>query len=276
MRRQLRRRVTVSAVLGCVLAACSPAPAPDNDVPGPAFPAGAPFDYQLGGGYRPAPAVRLVVRDSTAEPAPNVYNVCYVNGFQTQPAHRSLWLREHADLVLRDRLGAPVADPEWPGELVLDTSGEDKRQRIATVIGEVIAGCARAGFDAVELDNLDSFTRSAGRLSAADNLALAAGLVRTAHANGLLAGQKNAAELSDRAREEAGFDFAVAEECLAYRECAAYTEVYGDRVIDIEYPDTLAEPFAEACARDDAVAATILRDRPLLAPGEPNHRYEAC
>src|SRR4051794_3285424 len=74
-------------------------------------PSGADVDYQLGG-VRPVPArVGIVVRDREARPVPGRYNVCYVNGFQTQPGERPVW-RGHADLVLRDH-GRPVVDEAW-------------------------------------------------------------------------------------------------------------------------------------------------------------------
>lgn len=75
------------------------------------------------------------------------------------------------------------------------------------------------------------------------------------------------------------FDFAVTEECAAFAECAAYTEVYGDAVLQIEYPDSLAEAgltFSEACDGDDRAPLTILRDRDLVAASESGYRYESC
>lgn len=208
-----------------LLAACA-APAE------PTFPSGAAADYQLGGAYPPPAGVTLVVRDRTADPAPDVYNVCYVNGFQSQPEDRAEWLAERADLVLRSG-GEPLADENWPDELILDTSTEANRTRLAGIIGEAIDDCA--GFDAVELDNLDSYRRSAGVLTLADNLAFATALVSHAHESGLEVGQKNTAELGTRGRDEAGFDFAITEECARWSECAAYESVYQDRVVNIEY-----------------------------------------
>ena len=74
-------------------------------------PTGTDVDYQLGG-VRSVPAgVGIVVRDRRARPVPGRYNVCYVNGFQTQPGERALW-RRHPRLVLRDH-GRPVVDEAW-------------------------------------------------------------------------------------------------------------------------------------------------------------------
>ncbi|MFE3460507.1 endo alpha-1,4 polygalactosaminidase [Nocardiopsis aegyptia] len=251
---------------GCAAArgAAEPAPPPDG-----------PFDYQLGGAYEPAEDVETVVRDATGQPADGRYSVCYVNGFQTQPQESARWRAEHPDLLLRGGDGEPVADPEWPDELLLDTSTAEARAEIARVVGETVAACAERGFDAVEFDNLDSHTRSEGRLTADGNLALASVLVAGAHDLGLAAAQKNAAELTGRARDEAGFDFAVAEECAAFDECPAYTDAYGT-VLVIEYPDTLDAPFDQVCADPDTPATTILRDRDLVVPGDPGHLRETC
>ncbi|RKS04856.1 glycosyl hydrolase family 114 [Nocardiopsis sp. Huas11] len=238
-------------------------------------PPGGPFDYQLGGAYEPTADVDTVVRDATAEPAEGRYSVCYVNGFQTQPQESARWEAEHPDLLLRGDDGEPVADPEWPDELLLDTSTPAGRAEVARVVGETVAGCAERGFDAVEFDNLDSHTRSGGRLTADDNLELASALVAGAHERGLAAAQKNAAELTGRAREEAGFDFAVAEECAAFDECAAYTDVYAT-VLVIEYPDTLDTPFDQVCEAPDTPATTILRDRGLLVPGDAKYLRRSC
>ncbi len=63
-----------------------------------------------------------------------------------------------------------------------------------------------------------------------------------AHDRGLAIGQKNAAESTDVCRREVGFDFAVAEECAAYRECDRYRRSYGPHVLQIEYTDNLPRP----------------------------------
>lgn len=236
----------------------------------PGFPGGAPFDYQLGGAYPPPAGVELVVRDSTAEPAAGLYNVCYVNAFQTQPADRARWLTEHPDLVLRDPAGEPLTDENWPDELILDTRRADA---VADLLAPTIETCGDRGFDAVELDNLDSYLRSAGVLTLDDNLALARELVDRAHDAGLTAGQKNTAELGGRGRAEAGFDFAITEECARHDECPAYQEAYGDNTLNIEYTDDWPDP-ADACAT--ATTPTVVRDRDLVPPDEAGHYYRRC
>lgn len=237
----------------------------------PGFPAGAAVDYQLGGAYPPPSGVTVVTRDSTAQPAEGLYSICYVNGFQSQPG-----VEWPAELLLMDASGEPVIDENWPDETVLDISTEAKRAAVAEIIGRSIETCAASGFDAVEFDNLDSYTRSRDLLTLEDAVAFATIVTRHAHDLGLAVGQKNTGELGDRGRDEIGFDFAVVEECDQFEECAAFTEVYGDAVIDIEYMDALRRPFEEACADPDAPASMILRDRDLSPAGSVGYVYERC
>ena len=239
------------------------------------FPSDLVFDYQLGGGYEPVDGVGGVARDSTDSADPDLYSLCYVNGFQSQPADRDSWLAE-PDLVLFGRDGEPVIDENWPDELILDASSDQLRARIAARIGESITQCAEAGFDAVEIDNLDSYTRSEGRLTENDAIALAGKYAVIAHTAGLLIGQKNAVELGTRGRDEVGFDFAVAEECQRYDECDEYTRVYGAAMIDIEYTDNLRGSFADVCDDAQTPFSTILRDRGLVAANQADYVFEAC
>lgn len=237
------------------------------------------FDYQLGTAYELDGGLDVVVRDATAEPADGAYGVCYVNGFQTQPGEADLWLDGNEDLLLHDAAGELVVDPDWPDEYVLDPSTEERRDRILGLLGPVLTGCADAGFDAVEIDNLDTWTRFAepgtGLIEREDALALAGSYIALAHESGLAIGQKNAAEATAAARE-LGFDFAVTEECGAYDECGAYTDVYGEHVLQIEYTDNLPEGFEAACADPDRAPLTILRDRDLVGPGDEAYAYEQC
>ncbi|MFJ2759308.1 endo alpha-1,4 polygalactosaminidase [Nocardioides sp. NPDC087217] len=238
------------------------------------------LDYQLG-----APADRLtdgtpldvVVRDATAAPLENAYNVCYVNGFQTQPG--ADW-SDRPSALLRDASGDPVRDPDWPDEIILDPSTASARASILEVVGPVIEGCADDGFDAVEIDNLDTWTRF-DAISKDGALALASAYVTAAHNLGLAIAQKNAAEAARVAHDDLGFDFAVVvvEECGAYAECAAYTDVYGSRVLQIEYPDSLAETdltFAGVCADPARAPLTLLRDRDLVAQSDDAYVQQAC
>ncbi|MFC8798120.1 endo alpha-1,4 polygalactosaminidase [Promicromonospora sp. NPDC057138] len=237
------------------------------------------FDYQLGAAYELEGGLDVVVRDATADPAVGAYNICYVNGFQTQPGEADLWLGGNEDLLLHDAAGELVVDPDWPAEYVLDPSTQARRDRIVDILGPVVSGCADAGFDAVEIDNLDTWTRftdpGAGLIEQADALALAGSYIDLAHEAGLAVGQKNAAEATTEGRE-LGFDFAVTEECAAYDECGSYTGVYGERVLEIEYTDNLPDGFDAVCADPDRAPLTILRDRDLVAPGDAAYTYAQC
>ena len=245
---------------------------PTVSIAGTDFPAGVAVDYQLGGAYDPPAGVGIVARDSTEQPASGVWSICYVNGFQTQPGEGDRW---DDDLLLRDASGEVVSDPEWPDENLLDTSTADKRQRIAAILGEDITRCASKGFEAVEIDNLDSFTRADG-ITLEDNLALALLYAQRAHSTGLWIGQKNSAEYASRLRDEVGFDFAVAEECVSYGECASYSDVYGHAVIDIEYADDPSVSLDSICSDPTRPASTVYRDRDLTTPASADYVYAHC
>lgn len=52
--------------------------------------------------------VEIIARDRTARPVAGRYNICYVNGFQTQPDQLRFW-RHHRGLLL-ERRGRLVVD----------------------------------------------------------------------------------------------------------------------------------------------------------------------
>ncbi|WP_460782231.1 endo alpha-1,4 polygalactosaminidase [Microbacterium shaanxiense] len=271
----MSRSVAVAAAAASMLAltACTASGPAADPIDLAVLPHDPVFDYQLGGGYPPADDVTVVVRDRTDAPESGLYSICYINAFQTQPGELDDW---PSDAVLVDDSGLPVRDPHWPDEALLDISSPAGKEIVVATVGDWIRGCAADGFDAVEFDNLDSFTRADGRIAIDDGVEVAARLVTVAHSAGLSAGQKNAAEFAAMLREEAHFDFAVSEECAAYDECSAYVETYGTGVLNIEYTDNLARPFTEVCADADTPPSTILRDRDLATPAEPAHRREVC
>jgi hypothetical protein len=193
----------------------------------------AGFDYQIGGAYPPAAGVRVVSRDRSSSPAPGLYNICYVNAFQAQPEERGQW---PADLLLRDAHGKVVVDQDW-NEALLDIRTPAKRERVAARVDRWIDECAKKGFDAIEPDNYDSYTRSRKLLTADDATAFITLLSRHAHARQLAIGQKNTVELAGL-RSRTGLDFAVAEECGEYDECGEYAKAFHDRVVVIEYTDS--------------------------------------
>lgn len=237
-------------------------------------PAAARVSVQLGGPYRPAAGVRIVDRDRGSRPVPGAYSICYINAFQAQADEAGWWQAHHPDLLLRDRTGRLVIDAAW-GEPLLDVSTPAKRTRLAAIESGWIRGCAKAGFQAVDPDNLDSYTRSGGRISASDAMAFARTLIAEAHRAGLAIAQKNTVELAPQGRA-AGFDFAVAEDCQVYRECGGYLVAYGNRVIEIEYTDEPPAVFAAACTARGRTISVVLRDRALTPPGGPGHVERWC
>jgi hypothetical protein len=106
-------------------------------------------------------------------------------------------------------------------------------------VGRWIAGCARNRFQAVEPDNLDSYSRSQRLLTLTDDLRFATLLVQRAHA----------------------------EECQVYWECSSYTSAYGRHVVEIEYTDNGRRFYRRACAarQGDLDPAA----RPRRAPARP-------
>jgi hypothetical protein len=263
----MTRSILGAALVGTLmLSGCTTTAEVDSH---PLPPAGASFDYQLAGPYPPPEGVSVVARDSTVEPAGVDYDICYVNGFQTQPGESEDWLASHPHLLLHDDDG-PLADPDWPDEYLFDTTTALNRSTIIALRGAAITACAAAGYDAVEIDNLDSYTRSDERLTIENNIALAVGYADLAHRLGLAIAQKNGSTDSARFREEVGFDFVIAEDCAQFEECAAYTDVYGDLVFDIEYDSDF---LAAAC---EAVGSAVLRDVGLVTVDDAAYVYQGC
>ncbi|MGQ2910514.1 endo alpha-1,4 polygalactosaminidase [Aeromicrobium sp.] len=274
-----RRHAVIAGVLACllVLGACSAqgAPSPTSSAPAPSpatLPSGAVVDYQLGGAYRPASDVTVVVRDRTEAPDASRYSICYVNAFQTQPGSLSWWKQRHPTLLLK-RKGALVRDPGWPDEVLLDQRTAAKRAELTAVVAGWFRSCAKAGYDAIEADNLDAWTRSRGLLTKAQTVSTARALVKAAHTAGLAIAQKNTPEVDGRAL---GFDFAVAEECEVYRECGAYTGAYGGAVVEIEYTDNGRSAYTRACKARAGDHPILLRDRDVVPRGTRGYVFRHC
>ncbi|WP_165067532.1 endo alpha-1,4 polygalactosaminidase [Marisediminicola senii] len=270
-------RVTLSIALlltaALTITACkSEDAASPNDIVLP--PAGAQFDYQLGGNSPVPPGAEVVARDSTDDAAEDAYGICYVNGFQTQPG--VAW---PAALLVHTDDGELLVDPGWPDENILDTSTPAKRAAIAERLKTTVDGCDDSGYLAVEFDNFDSWTRSGGALDEADAVAFATQLVESAHARGLAAAQKNAPEVAEVGRNDIGFDLAITEQCDRYDECDAYTAAYGGLVYNIEYADDLRGTVDAVCSRVTALdpsPSTIVRDHNLVPANDDDYVYTTC
>ncbi|KAH8928474.1 glycoside hydrolase family 114 protein [Atractiella rhizophila] len=244
---------------------------------GQLFPIDGKFDYQIGGAYTPSSDVKIVSRDNAENPVKGLYNICYINAFQSQPGDEKWWKTNHPDLLLKKKNGAYFEDEDWPGEFFLDTTTAAKRSALFAIQKELIQGCADKGFDAIEPDNLDTFTRSNKLLTKANNIAFSKLLADFAHSLGLAYAQKNT-QISASDKKTVGFDFAIAEECQQWEECDSYTDLYGEYVIEIEYSDSSdgIAAYKTACKARGGKSPVILRDRDVVAKGKKNYRYEAC
>ncbi|MER6949593.1 endo alpha-1,4 polygalactosaminidase [Nonomuraea sp. NPDC000554] len=231
-------------------------------------PAHAGFDYQIGGPYTPPTGVKVVSRDHEASPAAGLYNICYVNAFQAQSGAEQEW---DADLLLRDANGNVVVDKNW-NEALLDLRTDAKRQRVAAKVNGWIDGCKAKGFQAVEPDNYDSYSRSRGLVSKANAQAYIRLLSAHAHAQGLAIAQKNTSELAG-SRQQNGLDFAVAEECGVWDECGDYTAAFGDNVIVIEYT---ARGLSKACSGWGGRLSVVRRDVSVSPKGSSGYVRQTC
>lgn len=297
MRRALpATAAAVAAALGvaaCVATPSSDAPDPtrvgtstsvattEDDAVGIVLPPpGAGFDYQIGGDYPLAVGIEIVTRDWFASPpADDAYDICYVNAFQTQPDdpdedrpdERSNWPAEVVLTELAD-------DPAWEGEFLVDLSTPDLRARAAEHVAPMTDRCAAKGYDAVEFDNLDSWTRFGAAsdvpFGKAEAIDYARRITAHAHASGLAVGQKNAVDLTaQESLDQVGFDFAVVEDCAAFDECEASMAVFGNLVLDVEY-DRVA--FEAACAQVGHRISVVRRDIAVTTPDEPQYVFDTC
>jgi Glycoside-hydrolase family GH114 len=233
-------------------------------------PGNAKWDYQIGGVYKPQAGVQVVSRDREAKPLAGAYNFCYVNTYQTQPQEIKWWKAHHNNLLLQ-KDGKYVVDGFW-GEVLLDTSTAHKRQALAKIEDRWITGCKNDGFQAVEPDNLDSWTRSKGQLTKEENFAFAKLIIAHAHSVGLAIAQKNAAGQTEIGAKD-GFDFAVAEECGRWRECNRYIKAYGDDVFVVEYR---RKDFNFTCSKWGDQLSVVLRNLEVTKPGTPKYVYDSC
>ncbi len=157
------------------------------------------------------------------------------------------------------------AYPDWPGERFVDI-------RALTVLGPILEvrldRCAALGFDAIELDNIDTMHAETGfMLTENDQLVFNRWLAGEAHDRGLAIFQKNIPELAADLVDT--YDGAVTEDCAADGWCddmAPYPDA-NKPVLAIEYSD-VTDPgeFAAMCA-DRALGqlSLILKNRDLDA-----------
>jgi hypothetical protein len=107
------------------------------------------------------------------------------------------------------------ADIPWQGERWLDVRRLDV---LVPIMSDRIAMCARKGFDAVELDEVDGYSNDTGfPLTAADQLAYNRALAREVHLRGMSVALKNDVEQIPQLL--GSFDFSIDEQCATYDEC---------------------------------------------------------
>lgn len=212
--------------------------------------------------------------DSDPLAGTNTYSICYVNAFQTQPDcngctdrpdYTSNW---PAEVVITD-----LEDPEWGGEFLINLSTTALQATAADHVQQMIQTCATKGYDAIEFDNLDSFTRySDTGFGQADAVAYATMLVTRTHSLGLAAAQKNTAELIG-SRAAIGFDFAVVEQCGEFSECESFRDAYTGAMVGIEYTDA---GFTNACNSVGDTSAIVRRDVDVTEPGSNTYVIDQC
>jgi hypothetical protein len=134
----------------------------------------------------------------------------------------------------------------WPGERWLDIRAINVLQPLITAR---VDKCAKAGFDAVDFDNVDGYANDTGfPLTGAEQLTFNRMLARVAHAHALAVGLKN--DVGQLSALRPSFDFAVNEQCFAYHECGGYRAwtKSGRPVVEIEYAGDVSVMCAAAAA----------------------------
>ena len=130
----------------------------------------------------------------------------------------------------------------WPGERWLDIR---QSKVLLAIMARRVALCRRAGFQAVDFDNVDAYDNTTGfPLTAAEQISYDEALANLAHRDHMAVGLKND---SAQARAlEPWFNFAIDEQCVRYHLCAALTPFLraAKPVYDVEYvgnPSTLCQ-----------------------------------
>lgn len=128
-------------------------------------------------------------------------------------------------------VGNPLGD--WPGEQWLDIS---KLKILGPIMENRIGLAAEKGCDAVDTDNVDSYTQDTGfSITPKEQIVYNKFLAKTAHGRDLAIGLKNDVDQIDELVDS--FDFAVNEECFYYNECEKLDPFIGNgkAVFNIEY-----------------------------------------
>lgn len=167
------------------------------------------------------------------------YAICYVDAgsierYRPDFERFKSWDRSHGGALL----GNPFSK-RFPNEYWANIGEPAQRRFLLGMMAARTAGCAEAGFDAVEYDVVaahESGKRVTGfAVSAGDQLAYNRGLAAIGHEHGLAVGLKN--DLSQARRLVDDFDFAINEECAGYDECKLLRPFVaaGKPVFHVEY-----------------------------------------
>jgi hypothetical protein len=152
----------------------------------------------------------------------------------------------------------------WPGERWLDIRAKGV---LLPILDARMQKCAKAGFDAVDFDEVEGYANNTGfPLNNTNQLSFNRALAQLAHKRGLAVGLKN--DLGQLKALQPAFDFAVNEQCFAYHECSAYnawTHVKKP-VVEIEYSGSTKAICADAekHGRDAMHKALALKATPWV------------
>ena len=174
------------------------------------------------------------------------YAVCYVDAGTWEA-----W-RPDARLFANSLLGRSNG---WPGERWLDI----RHQRaLLSIMARRVALCKRAGFQAVDFDNVDAYENDTGfALTWAEQVSYNRALAVLAHRDRLAVGLKN-----DGAQAEVlapWFDFAIDEQCVQYHSCALLNPFLraSKPVYDVEYVGSPQSDCTEAPKGVDVIVKAL-------------------
>jgi endo-alpha-1,4-polygalactosaminidase (GH114 family) len=143
----------------------------------------------------------------------------------------------------------------WPGERWLDIRQIDI---IGPIMLDRLDECISKGFDAVEPDNMDSFSNRTGfPITYEDQLKYNLWLAREAHARGLSIGLKNTPEMA--VELEPFYDWAITEDCFSEGWCEEMIPFirYGKPVFAAEYTDT-GVTLDEICPQAELLGISLI------------------
>jgi endo-alpha-1,4-polygalactosaminidase (GH114 family) len=154
---------------------------------------------------------------------------------------------------------------DWTGERWLDIARF--HGALSTIMRARVEMCREKGFNAIDFDNVDSYTNDTGfHITAADQLAYDVSLANSAHSLGLSVALTNDIEQIPQLLPY--FDFAIDEQCFEYADCLTSQNggkyglnefvTAGKAVFDIEYKLKLSQ-FCPAATHDhfNAVAKKL-------------------